>query len=145
MRESEQGKGSSFQAVLVGFLTAILGSIAVSILISATTRVYLSTQGLDPAQIKHFFAHQFDEHQVFALSGLPANFAVAGLAGYMTAKTANHLEYFHALAMIVLVLLAYYGPTLKHVPLWFFLLSAAGSVSAALLGAGRYKRTKRSP
>jgi len=142
MSQSDRDKGSSFQAVLVGFLTSILGSIAVSVLISATTRVYLSAQGLDPAQIKYFFAHQF-EHLAFALSGLPATFAVAGLAGYMTAKTANRLEYFHALAMIMLVLLAYYGPTLKHVPLWFFLLSAAGSVSAALLGAGRYKRAKR--
>lgn len=141
MSEPVQRKGLSFQAILMGFLVAVLGSIAVSIVISIATRVYLTHDGFGEAQIKRFFAQQF-ENIPYALIGLPGNWAVAALAGYMTAKTADRMEFWHALAMIVLVLLAYYGPTLKHVPIWFFLISAVGSIGAALAGARRYKRSK---
>ncbi|MBV1873867.1 MAG: hypothetical protein KUG80_03750 [Gammaproteobacteria bacterium] len=73
------------------------------------------------------------------LLGLVPSCLVAGVAGYVAAKMAEQLEYWHALFVAVI----FYGPSLRAVPVWFSVLSLAGLSVTALAGAGLCKRHKR--
>ncbi|MBL4607966.1 MAG: hypothetical protein JKY01_09090 [Pseudomonadales bacterium] len=132
----------SHRAVMYGVLIEIVGTIVVSIAMSAVTRQVLGGRGLDEAEIKVFFQHQF-ENIPFMLAGLIPGFLVAGLAGYTAAKVADQLEYWHALIVVVLVAAIFYGPSLTRTPIWFTALSLAGIMTAALIGAGLSKRQKQ--
>ena len=76
------------------------------------------------------------------LLGLVPSCLVAGVAGYVAAKMAEQLEYWHAL-FVVVVAVIFYGPSLRAVPVWFSVLSLAGLSVTALAGAGLCKRHKR--
>ena len=109
---------------------------------SFMARQVLSFQGFDEAAIKVFFQNQF-EHVAFMLLGLVPGCLVAGVAGYVAAKMAEQMEYWHALFVVVVVAVIFYGPSLGEVPVWFSVLSLAGLSVAALAGAGLCKRHKR--
>lgn len=132
----------SHRAVFYGVMIEIAGTILVSIVMSFMTRQVLGFQGFDEAAIKVFFQNQFD-HVAFMLLGLVPGCLVAGIAGYVAAKTAEQLEYWHALLVVVVVAVIFYGPSLGRAPVWFSVLSLAGISVAALAGAGLCKQHKR--
>lgn len=133
----------SHKAIIYGVMIEIVGTIVVSIAMSAVTRQVLGGRGLDETQIKAFFQNQF-ENIPFMLAGLVPGFLVAGLAGYTAAKVADQLEYWHALIVVLLVAVIFYGPSLTRAPIWFSALSLAGIIVSAMLGAGLSKRRKQS-
>ena len=133
----------SHRAVFYGVMIEITGTILVSIVMSVMTRQVLGFQGFDEAAIKVFFQNQFD-HVAFMLIGLAPDCLVGGMAGYVAAKTAEQLEYWHAL-LVVVVAVIFYGPSLGRVPVWFSVLSLAGMSVAALAGAGLCKQHKAAP
>ena len=67
------------------------------------------------------------------------------VAGYLTAKFATYLEYWHAFFMIMTVLLLH--TVLKGesmIPLWYEIMVQVLGVIAAFYGAGRYKKNRLS-
>ena len=132
----------SFRAIFNGIFVQVVGSILISILISIISRVILSGQGYNEDEIKQFFSSQFDS-ALFMIAGIIPNFILAAITGYVVAKSAKSLEYWHALIAISAVALIYYGPAIGRAPGWFSALSIFGITMAALSGAGFYK--KRNP
>lgn len=126
------------KAILYGILIEVIGTIIVSIAISQITRQVLGGRGFDEEAIKAFFQNQFD-NVPFMLAGLAPGYLVAGLAGYTAANVAGHLEYWHALIVVLVVGTAFYGPSLAHAPVWFSVASLLGLTISALLGAGLCK------
>ena len=129
----------SLRAIFNGILIQIVGSIIISITISTITRLSLSSQGYEEAQIKEFFLVQF-ESPLFMVAGLIPNFLLAIVAGYVTAKSALKLEYWHALIAISFVAVIYYVPAIGRAPTWFSALSIIGITLFALMGAGIFKK-----
>lgn len=132
----------SHRAIAYGVLIEVSGTILVSIGMSIVTRQVLGSRGMDEEQIKAFFQSQFDNIP-FMLAGLIPGFVVAACAGYVTAKTAEQLEYWHALIVVLAVALIFYGPTLTHAPVWFSTVSLLGIGAAALAGARWSKQHKQ--
>jgi len=133
----------SHHAIIYGVMIEIAGTILVSIAMSGVTRQVLGGRGMDEAQINAFFQNQF-ENIPFMLAGLVPGFLVAGLAGYVAAKVADQLEYWHALIVVLMVAAVFYGPSLTRAPVWFSALSLVGILVSAMLGAGLSKRRKQS-
>lgn len=132
----------SLRAIFHGILLQIVGSIVISITISTITRSILSRQGYEEAQIKEFFLAQF-ESPLFMIAGLIPNFILAIATGYVTAKSALKLEYWHALIAISFVAIIYYVPAIGRAPDWFSALSIIGITLSALIGAGIFKKNSR--
>jgi|GEM_PF-3091979 len=130
------------RAIIYGVMIEIAGTTLVSIAMSGLTRQVLGGRGMDEAQIKEFFQNQF-ENIPFMLAGLVPGFLVAGLAGYVAAKVADQLEYWHALIVVLMVAVIFYGPTLTRAPAWFSALSLVGILVSAMLGAGLSKWRKQ--
>ncbi|HEY9134529.1 MAG TPA: hypothetical protein VIM85_01920 [Pseudomonadales bacterium] len=135
-------KNFSLNAVFFGIAIQIVGSIAISIIISAISRTVLTGRGYEEAEIKQFFISQFNSVP-FMIAGIMPNFLMAAAAGYIVAKSANKLEYWHALISISIVALVYYGPAIGKAPGWFSALSISGLMFSALSGAGIYKIKKQ--
>jgi len=131
----------SFRAIFNGIFVQVVGSILISILISIISRVILSGQGYTEDEIKQFFISQFDS-VLFMIAGMIPNFILAAITGYVVAKSAKTLEFWHALITIWIVALIYYGPAIGRAPGWFSALSILGITIAALSGAGFYKKRK---
>lgn len=142
-RRSTTPRLLNHHAIIYGVMIEIAGTILVSIAMSGVTRQVLGGRGMDEAQIKAFFQNQF-ENIPFMLAGLVPGFLVAGLAGYVAAKVADQLEYWHALIVVIMVAAVFYGPSLTRAPVWFSALSLAGILVSAMLGAGLSKRHKQS-
>lgn len=134
-------KNFSLNAIFSGIVIQMVGSIGISIVISAITRTVLTGRGYEEAEIKQFFIAQFNSAP-FMIAGIMPNFLLAAVAGYVVAKSANKLEYWHALIAIAIVAVIYYGPAIGKAPGWFSALSIAGVMVAALSGAGIYKKRK---
>ncbi len=137
-------KNFSFRAIFSGIVIQMIGSIIISIAISTVTRSVLSIQGYEEAEIKQFFMSQFSSIP-FMLVGIIPNIFLAVIAGYVVAKSAGKLEYWHALIAISIVALIYYGPAIGKAPDWFSALSIVGVTLAALTGAGIYKQIIKLP
>lgn len=123
----------SAQALLLALMANVFAKFGSSIVMSGVTRLYLLNQGWDQAQMRELFALQFTDPR-FMLIGLVPE-ALGGLAaGYVAARAAGRLEYWHALAAVAVSMTVTFAPVIARVP-WLYLLPALGvSVSAALLG-----------
>lgn len=118
------------RALLFGLLAALLAKFATSVIMSAATRGVLAARGFDEAQIRAFFAGQFDSPWLGLLGLVPE--LVAGIVGgYVAAARAPRLPYWHALGAVVAAALVGLAPVLGQLPG----LMLAGALSVAL-GAG---------
>ncbi|MDY6941764.1 MAG: hypothetical protein SVU69_01970 [Pseudomonadota bacterium] len=122
------------RAVLYGVMAYLFGTVVVSISISGATRAYLSAQGMDEARIRAFFGEQFDS-PLFVLIGFLPSLLVFAIAGFVSARAARKLPYWHALATILVALAFSFAPVISQVPVWFTFMNLIGAVIAALAGA----------
>jgi hypothetical protein len=127
------GWRDSAQALLLALMANVFAKFGSSIVMSGVTRLYLLNQGWDQEQMRELFALQFTDPR-FMLIGLVPE-ALGGLAaGYVAARAAGRLEYWHALAAVAVSMTVTFAPVIARVP-WLYLLPALGvSVAAALLG-----------
>lgn len=123
----------SAQALLLGLMANVFAKFGSSIVMSGVTRLYLLQQGWDQAQMRELFALQFTDPR-FMLIGLVPEMLGGLAAGYVAARAAGRLEYWHALAAIAVSMTVTFAPVIARVP-WPYLLAAVGvSMAAALFG-----------
>lgn len=133
MSKSESSAGrtaATGQALLFGLLAALLAKFATSVIMSAATRGVLAARGLGEAEIRAFFAGQFDSPWL-GLLGLAPELVGGLVGGYVAAARAPRLPYWHALGAVVAAALVSLAPVLGQLPG----LMLAGALSVAL-GAG---------
>jgi len=130
-----------WSAVVFGALIDIAISIALGLVLLIIYASILTGKGLSEADIQISLSDPLSS-SIFAVLLLAVGAFTDGLAGYLTAKFAGYLEYWHALFMIMTVMFLHVGMSSGDgVPFWYNLISHILGLAAALFGAGLYKKT----
>ncbi|MCB0386373.1 MAG: hypothetical protein KDD43_13355 [Bdellovibrionales bacterium] len=132
-----------FKAIALGVMTNLAGSLLLALVLLSLVSVYLGQQGLDQQQIQKVLTTPTESLSLtllILLVGSGADFA----SGYVTGKFAPHLELWHALIMMLIVLAVHFSLTdSARLGLGFALSQAVVGLVAALWGGGKAKRSKR--
>ncbi len=129
-----------WSAVVFGALIDIALSIALSFMVLIAYASILAANGMPEAEIQLTLSNPLSASS-FALILIAVGVFADAVAGYLTAKFASYLEYWHALFMIMTVMLlhaALRGESM--IPLWYEIVAQVLGIIAALYGAGRYKK-----
>lgn len=130
-----------WSAVVFGALIDLAISIALGLVLLIIYASILAGRGLSEADIQINLSDPLSS-SVFAVLLLAVGAITDGLAGYLTAKFAGYLEYWHALFMIMTVMFLHAGLSSGvAVPFWYNFISQVLGLAAALYGAGLYKKT----
>jgi len=130
-----------WSAVVFGALIDIAISIALGLVLLIIYASILAGNGLSEADIQMRLSDPLSS-SFFAVLLIVAGVVTDGLAGYLTAKFAGYLEYWHALFMIMTVMFLHVGMSSgSTIPFWYNLISQGLGLVAALYGAGLYKRS----
>ncbi len=131
-----------WSAVVFGALIDIAISIAMGLVLLIIYASILAGKGLSEADIQMNLSDPLNS-SVFAVLLLAVGALTDGVAGYLTAKFAGYLAYWHALFMIMTVMFLHAGMSLgADVPFWYNFISQVLGLVAALYGAGLYKKTE---
>jgi len=131
-----------WSAVVFGALIDIALSIALSFVVLIGYASMLAAEGMSEADIQLNLSDPLSASP-FALILMAVGVFADAVAGYLTAKFATYLEYWHALFMIMTVMLLHAilrGESM--IPLWYEIVAQVMGVIAALYGAGRYKKSR---
>jgi len=124
-----------------GIILGMAAKVGCSLFMTIVTHDYLTSRGWTPAQIHAFFGQQFQSWMLLVIGLIPE--MMGGLAGgYMAAKIAPRLEYWHGSCALLLMELITYGPVLMRVPVVFTVLAVSTALLLAMLGAGWAKMHK---
>jgi hypothetical protein len=132
-----------WSAIFFGALIDIAVSIALSFVVLIAYASILAGNGASEADIQLKLSDPLSG-SFFGLILIMVGAVADGVAGYLTAKFAGYLEYWHALFMIATVMLlhtALRGESM--IPLWYEIVAQVLGVIAALYGAGLYKKGRR--
>ncbi|UZE96568.1 hypothetical protein [Alkalimarinus alittae] len=132
-----------WSAIIFGTLIDIALSIALSFFVLIVYASSLAAKGMAEADIQLQLSDPLSS-SYFALILMAVGALTDGVAGYLTAKFAGFLEYWHALFMIATVMLVHAilrGESM--IPLWYEIVAQILGVMAALYGARRYKKRPR--
>jgi len=131
-----------WSAVVFGALIDIAISIALGLVLLIIYASILAGNGLSEADIQVRLSDPLSS-SVFAVLLIVVGAITDGVAGYLTAKFAGYLEYWHALFMIMTVMFLHAGMSSgSMVPFWYNLISQGLGLVAALYGAGLYKKIR---
>jgi len=131
-----------WSAVVFGALIDIAISIALGLVLLIIYASILAGNGLSEADIQVRLSDPLSS-SVFAVLLIVVGAITDGVAGYLTAKFAGYLEYWHALFMIMTVMFLHTGMSSgSMVPFWYNLISQGLGLVAALYGAGLYKKIR---
>ncbi|MFD2231896.1 hypothetical protein [Alkalimarinus sediminis] len=131
-----------WSAVVFGALIDVALSIALSFVVLIGYASILAAKGMSEAEIQLNLSDPLST-ATFALVLISVGVFADAVAGYLTAKFAGYLEYWHALFMIMTVMLlhaALKGESL--IPLWYEVLAQMMGVVAAFYGASIYKKSR---
>ncbi len=129
------------KALIWGIILGMAAKVGCSLFMTALTQAFLSARGWTPPQIHAFFGQQFQSWSLLLIGLIPE--AAGGLVGgYMAARMATRLEYWHGLVALLLMELITYGPVLTRVPVVFTVLAIIVALLLALVGAGWAKARK---
>lgn len=132
-----------WSAVVFGALIDIALSIALSFIVLIAYATILASGGASEADIQLKLSDPLSTSS-FAFILIIVGAVTDGVAGYLTAKFAGYLEYWHALFMIIAVMLLHASLRGESmIPLWYEVVAQVLGVIAALYGAGLYKKTSR--
>ncbi|WP_250655494.1 hypothetical protein [Alkalimarinus coralli] len=133
-----------WSAIVFGALIDIAISIAMSFSVLIVYASILAGQGMPEATIQLKLSDPMSS-LFFAFVLMAAGVITDAVAGYLTAKFAGYLEYWHALFMIMTVMVVHAGLKADSIiPFWYELLAQTMGVIAALFGAGIYKKKRSS-
>lgn len=131
-----------WSAIVFGALIDIALSIALVLVLLIIYASSLAGDGLSETEIQVLLSDPLSS-SFFAVILLVAGVFTDGLAGYLTAKFAGYLEYWHALFMIMTVMFLHAGMTSgSTIPIWYDLIAQGLGLVAALYGAGLYKKSR---
>lgn len=132
-----------WSAVVFGALIDIALSIALSFFVLIGYASILAAKGMSEADIQLNLSDPLSATS-FALMLMAVGVFADAVAGYLTAKFASFLEYWHALFMIMTVMLLHgvlRGESM--IPLWYEVTAQVLGLIAALYGAGIYKKSRQ--
>lgn len=133
-----------WSAIVFGALIDIAISIAMSFSVLIVYASILAAQGMPEATIQLKLSDPMSS-LFFAFVLMTVGVITDAVAGYLTAKFAGYLEYWHALFMIMTVIVVHAGLKAESIiPLWYELLALVMGIIAALFGAGVYKKKRSS-
>lgn len=133
-----------WSAVVFGALIDIALSIALGLVLLILYASILAGEGVPETEIQLRLGNPLSS-SLFAILLLALRAVTDGIAGYLTAKFAGYLEYWHALFMIMTVMFIHVGLSAESpVPFWYELIAQVMGVIAALYGAGLFKKGKAS-
>ena len=132
----------NFRAVLTGVVINLVGLVIASAVFVTLFITTLTAKGATEDEIRTLLANPGDSF-VLMLILLVIGIFFDGLAGYITARRAGYLEYWHVLAMLGLLIVIQLamggGPAL---PFLAHVISYLGGGAAAFYGAWLIKRNR---
>ncbi|RMF18581.1 MAG: hypothetical protein D6758_03835 [Gammaproteobacteria bacterium] len=102
----------NFRAIITGLIVNLLGSLAGAIVVVNFYASRLESAGMSPKDIEQAITEALmnpDAHSQLYLGLLAVGTFFDGLSGYVTARKAGFLEYWHVLAMVGLLVVMQLG------------------------------------
>ncbi len=133
----------NYRAVLTGLVVDLVGTVVATVIVVTVYVGALSAQGSSDEEIATMLANPADSPEL-TLILIAIGIFFDGLAGYITARKAGYLEYWHVLAMLgllVVIQIAIGGGAV--LPALVLALSFLGGCSAAFYGAYLVKKEKQ--
>ncbi|WP_020407089.1 hypothetical protein [Hahella ganghwensis] len=134
----------NFRAIITGVVIDIVGSIAGGLLFMMVYTSILLSRGMAEADVKLLLANPAASIELIWLL-LAVGIFFDGLAGYVTARMAGYLEYWHVLAMLGLLTIVQFAMGGGEVfPSWVQVTGFFGGATAAFFSAYRVKSLRES-
>ena len=131
-----------WSAIVFGALIDIALSIALSFFVLIIYASLLAGEGLPDAEIQLKLSDPLSSFH-FALILMVIGAIADGVAGYLTAKFAGYLEFWHSLFMIMTVLFLHTAlRTETMIPMWYEISALILGIISALCGACFFKKSK---
>ncbi|OZG75122.1 hypothetical protein BTA51_01665 [Hahella sp. CCB-MM4] len=134
----------NFRAIITGVVIDIVGSIAGGLIFMSIYPTMMLSRGMGQAEIKQILANPASSNELLWLL-IAIGIFFDGLAGYVTARMAGYLEYWHVLAMIGLLTIVQFAMGGGEVfPAWVQFTGFLGGTTAAFFSAHRLKMKRLS-
>jgi hypothetical protein len=131
-----------WSAIVFGALIDIAISIALGLTLLIAYATILASNGVIETDIQLRLSDPLSS-SVFATLLMVIGAVTDGFSGYLTAKFAGYLEYWHTLFMIMTVMFLHVGLSSESmVPFWYELTAQVLGVIAALYGASLVKKQR---
>ncbi|MDG9668784.1 hypothetical protein ONV78_13660 [Hahella sp. CR1] len=139
----------NFRAVILGTVFDLGGSIIAIRLIAGFYLAMMHAGGASKEELEAFLGNPSDAFALMAIL-IGVGIAFDGLAGYLTARMAGFLEYWHVLAMWGLLTVMQFALSSGSgesdatlIPSYVFVVGYVGGLIAAFTGAYLFKESKR--